>query len=111
MLVSALHFFFGYLTILLYGWTSLLDCFLTDMARRYSDLEEKYSQGQAELAQQYSDLEEKYSLSQAELARVSASLNDANTLNSTLHAQLDSEKVATDLNFHLPSSVMFLVPA
>jgi hypothetical protein len=51
------------------------------MARRYSDLEEKYSQGQTELA------------------RVSASLNDANTLNSTLHAQLDSEKVVSELSF------------
>jgi hypothetical protein len=51
------------------------------MARRYSDLEEKYSQGQADLA------------------RVSASLNDANTLNSTLHAQLDSEKVTNELSF------------
>jgi hypothetical protein len=51
------------------------------MARRYSDLEEKYSQGQAELD------------------RVSDSLNDANTLNSTLHAQLDSEKVTSELSF------------
>jgi hypothetical protein len=42
------------------------------MARRYSDLEEKYSQGQMDLAQ------------------VSASLNDANMLNSTLNAQLDT---------------------
>jgi hypothetical protein len=61
------------------------------MARRYSDLEEKYSQGQTELA------------------RVSASLNDANTLNSTLNAQLDSEKVANELNFHLPLSAVFLM--
>ena len=68
-------FFFGYLINLLFILTPLLDCYLTDMARQYSDLEEKYSQGQTELA------------------RVSASLNDANTLNSTLHAQLDSEKV------------------
>ena len=59
----------------------MLDYFLTDMARWYSDLEEKYSQ------------------SQTELARVSASLNDANTLNSTLHAQLDSEKVTNELSF------------
>jgi hypothetical protein len=59
----------------------LLDYFLTDMARRYSDLEEKYSQGQTELA------------------RVSASLNDANTLNSTLHVQLDYEKVTSELSF------------
>jgi hypothetical protein len=62
----------------------LPDCFLIDMVRRYSDLEEKYSQGQTELAQ------------------VSASLNDANTLNSTLHAQLDSEKVTNELSFTWP---------
>jgi hypothetical protein len=59
--------------------------FLIDMARRYSDLEEKYSQGQADLA------------------RVFASLNDANMLNSTLNAQLDSEKVANELSFTLLS--------
>jgi hypothetical protein len=40
-----------------------------------------------------SDFEEKYSQSQAELAQVSAALNDANVLNSTFRAQLDSEKV------------------
>jgi hypothetical protein len=51
------------------------------MARRNSDLEKKYSQGQTELT------------------RVSASLNDANTLNSTLLAQLDSEKVTNELSF------------
>jgi hypothetical protein len=67
----------------------LLDCFLIDMTRRYSDLEEKYSQGQTELA------------------RVCSSLNDANALNSTLNAQLDSEKVANELNFHFPLSVVF----
>jgi hypothetical protein len=61
------------------------------MARRYSDLEEKYSQGQTELAQ------------------VSASLNDVNTLNSTLNAQLDSQKVATKSNFWLPLSAVFLM--
>jgi hypothetical protein len=51
------------------------------MARRYSDLEEKYSQGQMDLAW------------------VSASLNDANMLNSTLNAQLGSKKVASELSF------------
>jgi hypothetical protein len=51
------------------------------MVRRYSDLKEKYSQGQTELAQ------------------VSTCLNDANALNSTLHAQLDSEKVTNELSF------------
>jgi hypothetical protein len=93
MLVSALCFFFGYLTDLLFSWTPLLDCFLIDMARRYSDLEEKYSQGQMDLAQ------------------VSASLNDANMLNSTLNAHLDSEKVANELNFYLPLSAVFLMLA
>jgi hypothetical protein len=79
-------FFFGYLIKLLFILTPLLDCFLTDMARQYSDLEEKHSQGQTELARRCFDLEEKYSRGQTELARVSASLNDANTLNSTLRA-------------------------
>jgi hypothetical protein len=51
------------------------------MARRCSNVEEKYSQGQTELA------------------RVSASLIDANMLISTLHAQLDSEKVTSELSF------------
>lgn len=58
------------------------------LQRRVSDLEV----ANADMAQQYSDLEEKYSQGQTELARVSASLNDVNTLNSTLHAQLNSEK-------------------
>jgi hypothetical protein len=51
------------------------------MVRRYSDLEEKYSQGQTDLA------------------RVSASLNDAYMLNFSLNAQLDSEKVTNELSF------------
>jgi hypothetical protein len=59
--------------------------------------------------QKYFDLKEKYSQGQTELARVSASLNDVNTLNSTLNAQLDSEKVATESNFWLSLSVMFLM--
>jgi hypothetical protein len=88
--------FFGYLINLLFILTHLLDCFLTDMARQYSDLEEKYSQGQTELARWCSNLEEKYSQGQTELARVSSSLNDVNMLNSTLHAQLNSEKVTCE---------------
>jgi hypothetical protein len=51
------------------------------------------------VSQQYSDLEEKYSQDQTDLVQVSASLNDANMLNSTLHAQLDSEKVTNELSF------------
>jgi hypothetical protein len=57
----------------------------------------------------YSNLEEKYSQGQTELARVSASLNDVNTLNSTLNAYLDSEKVAIESNFWLPLSAMLLM--
>jgi hypothetical protein len=63
------------------------------MAWQIFVLEEKHSQGQAELVQRCSDFEEKYSQSQTELAQVSAALNDAKTLNSTLRVQLDSEKV------------------
>jgi hypothetical protein len=96
MLVSVLLLLFGYLIKLLLTLTPLFDCFLPDMAQQYSDLEEKHSQGQAELARRCSDLEGKYSQSQTELAQVSASLNDANTLNSTLRAQLDSEKVTCE---------------
>jgi hypothetical protein len=68
MLVSALLLLFGYLIKLLLTLTPLLDCFLLDMAWQYSDLEEKHSQGQAELAQRCSDLGEKYSQGQTELA-------------------------------------------
>jgi hypothetical protein len=50
------------------------------MARRYSELEEKYSQGQIDLS------------------RVSASLDDANSLNSSRSAQLDSERVASEVS-------------
>ena len=54
--------------------------FLLDVTRRYSELEEKYSQGQIDLA------------------RVSTSLDDANSLNSSLSAQLDSERVANEVS-------------
>ena len=108
MPVGALLLLFGYLIKLPFILTPLLDCFLTDMARQYSDLEEKHSQGQTELARRCSDLEEKYSQGQTELARVSASLNDANTLNSTLHAQLDSEKVTCESWLCLLSSYCLL---
>ena len=108
MLVSALLLPFGYLIKLLLTLTPLLDCFSPDMARQYSDLEEKHSQSQAELVRRCSDLEEKYSQSQTELAQVSAALSDANTLNSTLRAQLDSEKVTYET---VPCIVVFLLLA
>jgi uncharacterized protein YlxW (UPF0749 family) len=63
------------------------------MIRQISTLKEKNSRDQAELVQQCSDFEEKYSQSQTELAQVSAALDDANALSSSLHAQLNSEKV------------------
>jgi hypothetical protein len=59
---------------------SFFNHFLLDMVRRYSELEEKYSQGQMDLAQ------------------VFASLDDANLLNSSLSAQLDSERVANEVS-------------
>jgi phage gp36-like protein len=65
---------------LLFNRISFFNRFLLDMARRYSELEEKYSQGQMDLAQ------------------VSASLDDANSLNSSLSAQLDSERVANEVS-------------
>jgi uncharacterized protein YlxW (UPF0749 family) len=99
MLVSALLLPFGYLIKLLLILASLLDCFSPDMTRQYSDLKGEYCRGQAALVQQCSDLEEKYSQSQTELAQVSSSLNDANTLNSALRAQLDSEKVTCEFGF------------
>jgi hypothetical protein len=52
----------------------------TDSTRRYSELEERYSQGQIDLAW------------------VSASLDDANSLNSSLNAQLDSERAANEVS-------------
>jgi hypothetical protein len=63
------------------------------------------------MAQRCSNLQEKYSQGQMDLARVSASLNDANMLNSSLNAQLDSEKVANELSFYLIFSAVFLLPA
>jgi hypothetical protein len=69
------------------------------MARQYSDLKEEYYRGQAALVQRCSDLEEKYSQSRTKLTQVSSSLNDANTLNSALRAQLDSEKVTCESGF------------
>jgi hypothetical protein len=63
------------------------------MTQRFSVLGEKHSQSQAELVRRCSDFEERYSQGQTELAQVSDALNDANMLNSTLRAQLDSEKV------------------
>jgi hypothetical protein len=63
------------------------------MTQQISALEEKHSRDQAELVQRCTDFEEKYSQSQTELGQVSAALDDANVLSSSLHAQLNSEKV------------------
>jgi ABC-type transport system involved in cytochrome bd biosynthesis fused ATPase/permease subunit len=62
------------------------------MTRQISNLEEKHSRDQAELVQRCTDFE-KYSQSQTELGQVSAALDDANALSSSLHAQLNFEKV------------------
>jgi hypothetical protein len=71
----------------------LLGCLLLGMTQQISILEEKHSRDQAEMVQRCSDFEGKYSQSQTELAQVSAALDDANALSSSLHAQLNSEKV------------------
>jgi hypothetical protein len=71
----------------------LFDYPLLGMTRQISTLEEKHSRDQAELVQRCADFEEKYSQSQTELGQVSAALDDAHALSSSLHAQLDSEKV------------------
>jgi hypothetical protein len=68
------------------------------MAQRCSELEEKYLQNQVDLTQQCSDLEEKYSQGQADLAQVSAALDGARSLNFSLNAHLDSERMAHEVN-------------
>ena len=69
------------------------DYLLIGMTRQIAALEEKHSRDQAEMARRCADFEERYSQSQTELSQVSAALDDANALSSSLHAQLDSEKV------------------
>jgi hypothetical protein len=78
------------------------------MTRQISTLEEKHSRDQAELVQRCTDFEEKYSQSQTELTQVSAALDDANALSSSLHAQLNSEKVIYET---VPCLVAFLLLA
>ena len=72
----------------------MFEYFLIGMTRQIIVLEEKHSQDQAEMTRRCADFEEKYSQSQIELSQVSAALDDANALSSSLHVQLDSEKVA-----------------
>ena len=71
------------------------------MTRQITVLEEKHSQDQAEMTRRCADFEEKYSQSQIELSQVSVALDDANALSSSLHAQLDSEKVTYETVLHL----------
>jgi uncharacterized protein YlxW (UPF0749 family) len=85
----------------------LFGCLLLGMTRQISTLEEKHSRDQAELVQRCSDFEEKYSQSQTELAQVSAALDDANALSSSLHDQLNSEKVTYET---VPCLVVPLLP-
>jgi uncharacterized protein YlxW (UPF0749 family) len=78
------------------------------MTRQISTLEEKHSRDQAELVQRCTDFEEKYSQSQTELGQVSAALDDTNALSSSLHAQLNSEKVTYKTVFALLCSYYLL---
>jgi hypothetical protein len=63
------------------------------------------------MTRRYSDLEKKNSQDQAELVQVSALLDDANSLISTLNARLNSKEVVTELNFHLPFPAVYLMLA
>ena len=81
MLVSAFVFFLDFLSSLFLTVCPSSTVFWLVMARRYSELEEKYSQGQIDLA------------------RVSACLDDAHSLNSSFCAQLDSERTAHEVSF------------
>jgi hypothetical protein len=83
---------------LFFDYVSFFDCFLLDMTRRYSELEEKHLQYQTDSTRRCSELEERYSQGQIDLARVSASLDDANSLNSSLNAQLDSERAVNEVS-------------
>ena len=78
------------------------------MTRQIAALEEKHSRDRTEMAQRCADFEEKYYQSQTELNQVSAALDDANALSSSLHAQLDSEKVTYET---VPRLVMLLLLA
>jgi hypothetical protein len=93
-LIASLPIFIDHLVL---SHASLLAA-LSDMAQRCSKLEEKYLRNQADLTQRCYDLEEKYSQSQADLAQLSASLDGARYLNSFLNAQLDSERMAHEVN-------------
>jgi hypothetical protein len=52
----------------------------------------------SDMAQRCFDLKEKYSQSQADLAQTSSFLDSARSLNSPLNAQLDSERMAHEVN-------------
>jgi hypothetical protein len=51
------------------------------------------------MARWCSNFEEKYSQSQTDLAQTSAFLDSACSLNSSLNAQLDSERMAHEVKF------------
>jgi uncharacterized protein YlxW (UPF0749 family) len=86
----------------------LFGCLPLGMTRQISTIEEKHSRDQAELVQRCSDFEQKYSQSQTKLAQVSTALDDANALSSSLHAQLNSEKVTHET---VPCLVVLLLLA
>ena len=63
----------------------------------------------SDMAQRCSDLEEKYSQSQADLAQTSTSLDGARSLNSSLNAQLDSKSVVNEVSLLIGSVVLLLI--
>jgi hypothetical protein len=75
------------LIVSLFAFIALLILYLTLFSAALSDL-----------ARRCSDIEEKYTESQADLSQTSAFLDSARSLNSSLNAQLDSEKIAHEVN-------------
>jgi hypothetical protein len=57
-----------------------------------------FSDALSDLARRCSDIEEKYTQSRADLSQTSAFMDSAHSLNSSLNAQLDSEKMAYEVN-------------
>ena len=75
------------LIVSLFAFIALLILYLTLFSAALSDL-----------ARRCSDIEEKYTESQADLSQTSAFLDSARSLNSSLNAQLDSERMAYEVN-------------
>jgi hypothetical protein len=80
-------------------WNSLLLQKHIDDPKVSNIVSELSSAALSYLARRCSDIEEKYTQSQADLSQNSTFLDGARSLNSSLNAHLDSEKMAHEVNF------------